>query len=388
MNTLKELKLLARMQAAQGIEDEDLLGRIAIEEQKIEQQQLAEQAVSESRKNAFQSMFADLSKDIGKLLADEKKKTEEEQQLLDRFATVLNRIDEIKETQPEAILEAEPVVEPEQVIEEVVVEKSAILAPAETPSLAAVAAKQIKAEAPPSMFVQPDPPVVSRDIKDIQQKLKLLEGWVSKISMAGPGGGEVNLRYLDDVARETISDGLYLRYNAPTKKFIFDHGHQNAFYGAFESTLTQTCNPSTATALTYNQVDFSYGVTIANNSQVVIEHPGLYNAQFSVQLTNSGTQIDTVFIWLRQNGVDVAGSAGRIDVPSSHGGNPGSSLIGWNFYINTTTPNEYFEFMWFTPDEVHITIPTLPAQNAVSGSSPYIPGTASVVLTVSPVKIN
>lgn len=116
MNTLKELKLLARMQAAQGIEDGDLLGRIAIEEQKIEQQQLAEQAVSESRKNAFQSMFADLSKDIGKLLADEKKKTEEEQQLLDRFATVLNRIDEIKETQPEAILEAEPVVEPEQVL--------------------------------------------------------------------------------------------------------------------------------------------------------------------------------------------------------------------------------------------------------------------------------
>lgn len=376
MTTLKEKKILVRMQKAMGEPvDEKLLEEIASEEAKL-------QTISESRKSAFQTIFADLSKDIGKLIADEKQKTIEEEQLLSRFANVLTKIDEIKETQPEAISIIEPVVE------EVIVEKSAILAPPETPSLAVIAAKQIKAEAPPSMFVQPEPPLVSRDIKDIQGKLKMLEGWVSKIAMAGPGGGEVNLRYLDDVARNTISDGLYLRYNEPTKKFIFDRGHYNNFYGAFQSTVTQNCGASTATALTYNQVDFSYGVTVTDNSRVVLEYPGLYNAQFSVQLTNSGTQIDRVYIWLRQNGQDVIGSAGKIDVPSSHGGAPGAILIGWNFYVNTTAPNEYFEFMWFTPDEVHVTIPTLPAQIAVNNISPAIPSTASVVLTVSPVKIN
>lgn len=386
MNTLKELKLLARMQAAQGVVDEDLLGRIAIEEQKLEQQQIAEQAVSESRKTAFQSMFADLSKDIGKLLTDEKKKTEEEQQLLDRFATVLNRIDEIKEAQPEAI--------PESILEPIVETTSIILAPEEPPVDPPIkdpvkdVADKIKVTKPPSMFVQPDPAPVSRDIRDIQGKLKMLEGWVSKIAMAGPGGGEVNLRYLDDVARNTISNGLYLRYNEPTKKFIFDRGHYDNFYGAFQSTVTQNCGASTATALTYNQVDFSYGVTVTNNSQVVLEYPGLYNAQFSVQLKNTGTAIDAVYIWLRQNGVDVAGSTGKIDVPSKHGNGDGAILIGWNFYINTTVANEYFEFMWFTPDETHITIPTLPAQAAVNAISPAIPGTASVVLTVSPVKIS
>ena len=191
--------------------DQSLLDEIAEEEAKL-------QAIGESRKNAFQTIFTDLSKDIGKLIADEKKKTLEEEQLLNRFATILNKIDEIKETQPEAI----PIIEPVVIVEEVVVEKSAILAPPETPSLAAIAAKQIKAEAPPSMFVQPEPPLVSRDIRDIQGKLKMLEGWVSKIAMAGPGGGEVNLRYLDDVARDTIADGKWLRYDASRKKFIFD----------------------------------------------------------------------------------------------------------------------------------------------------------------------
>lgn len=259
--------------------------------------------------------------------------------------------------------------------------------PVAEPTLAERTARFIS-EAPKDSYQQPDPLIVPNDMDAVRGKLKFLEQWVSKISMAGPGSGEVNLRYLDDVARNTISDGLYLRYNESTKKFIFDHGHQNAFYGAFQSTVTQTCGANTAVALTYNQTDFSYGITVTNNSRVVIQHPGLYNAQFSVQLTNSDTKINRVYIWLRQNGEDVVGSAGKIDVPSTHGGAPGAILIGWNFYINTTVANEYFEFVWFTPDDLHVIIPTLPAQEPVAGVSPYIPSTASVVLTVSPVKIN
>jgi hypothetical protein len=35
------------------------------------------------------------------------------------------------------------------------------------------------------------------------------------------GGGEVNLRYLDDVDRDSITDGYVLSYNESTKKFVF-----------------------------------------------------------------------------------------------------------------------------------------------------------------------
>ena len=68
---------------------------------------------------------------------------------------------------------------------------------------------------------QPNSAQPNPDIKSLQKKLKFLEDWVSKISMAGPGGGEVNLRYLDDVDRSTIGHGKYLNYNATTKKFQF-----------------------------------------------------------------------------------------------------------------------------------------------------------------------
>lgn len=231
------------------------------------------------------------------------------------------------------------------------------------------------------------PDLMRRELDALKKSITDLHSFARRQSQMG-GGGEVNLRMLDDVNRSSIANNKYLRYDASTKKFTFDTAHTDNFYGAFQSTQTQVCNANTATALTYNQVDFSYGVTVENNSRVHIANPGLYNAQFSVQLTNSGTAIDPVYIWLRQEGVDVIGSAGKIDVLSKHGSNNGAILIGWNFYVQTTVPNEHFEFMWFTPDETHITIPTLPEQAAVSGVSPYIPSTASVVLTVSPVKVD
>lgn len=71
-------------------------------------------------------------------------------------------------------------------------------------------------------FQQPDPNVVDPNTKAIQEKLKFLEQAVGRIAATGPGSGEVNLRYLDDVDRSTIGEGRHLAYNATTKKFFFE----------------------------------------------------------------------------------------------------------------------------------------------------------------------
>lgn len=202
MNKLKELRLIVKMNERLGVEtDPSVFDQIIAEEQK-EQKQLA---LQEERKAVFKSTFADLSSQISKLMAEEKQKTAEEQALLDRFANVLTKIDEIKSNTSSD--------EPQVTIAEVadqgqqeVVQEAAILAPIEEPSLAKEAAKKIAKDAPPSMFVQPEPAVTSRDLKDIQQKLKLMEGWVSKISMAGPGGGAGSVDELDHNTISVVSD--------------------------------------------------------------------------------------------------------------------------------------------------------------------------------------
>ena len=69
-------------------------------------------------------------------------------------------------------------------------------------------------------YQQPDTPLV-KSLDDIRKKIKFLEGWISKISMAGPGGGEVNLLRLDDVDTSAIGDGKVLAYSAANAKIEF-----------------------------------------------------------------------------------------------------------------------------------------------------------------------
>jgi hypothetical protein len=70
-------------------------------------------------------------------------------------------------------------------------------------------------------FQQPNPDKVAPELKAVTDKIKFLEQAIGRIAATGPGGGEVNLRYLDDVDRSTIANGLYLRYNSTKKKFEF-----------------------------------------------------------------------------------------------------------------------------------------------------------------------
>ena len=80
--------------------------------------------------------------------------------------------------------------------------------------------KEVQMEA--NSFQQPEPtdPIL-RSIEDLKKKIKFLEGWISKISLAGPGGGEVNLLRLDDVDTSAIGNGKFLRYNAANAKIEF-----------------------------------------------------------------------------------------------------------------------------------------------------------------------
>lgn len=73
-------------------------------------------------------------------------------------------------------------------------------------------------------FQQPQPDTVAQDLKAVTNKLKYLEQWVGKIAATGPGSGEVNFRYLDDVNRATMesgNDNWVLEYDAASKKVQF-----------------------------------------------------------------------------------------------------------------------------------------------------------------------
>jgi hypothetical protein len=146
-------------------------------------------------------------------------------------------------------------------------------------------------------------------------------------------------------------------------------------YGAFSSDQDQTTTANTATLMTFNTTDFANGVRI-NNSEIIVEYAGIYNLQFSAQFVNTDTAFQDVYIWLRQNGVDITGSTGFVSVPNRHAGTDGHAIIGWNYFLNMAA-GDHVEIYWSVPN-VAVTI-----QHLAASGTPTKPSTQSVVATLS-----
>jgi len=147
-------------------------------------------------------------------------------------------------------------------------------------------------------------------------------------------------------------------------------------YGAFSSGVDQSTTANTATLMTLNTTDFSNDVSISS-SKITVVNAGIYNLQFSVQLENNDNASQDTFIWLKQNGVDIAGSAGKVGMPARKGvGDPFHNIIGWNYFLSMTA-GQYIEIYWSTTS-ANVTI-----QYYAASAAPTKPATQSVVATMS-----
>jgi hypothetical protein len=147
-------------------------------------------------------------------------------------------------------------------------------------------------------------------------------------------------------------------------------------YGAFQDDADQTAaSANTAYAIKFNTTDYSNGVYVSNNSRINVRNAGIYNLQFSAQVTNTDNTIHDIDIWLSKNGTTVAGTNGQVSVPNSHGGVPGHTLPAWNYIIELAA-NDYVELMWNTTS-TQVSLDYIAAQ-----SSPSRPSTASIIATM------
>ena len=131
-----------------------------------------------------------------------------------------------------------------------------------TPRLQDAAAEYLRRNVRESTVVNPEP-VLARPGKNLEAEVRRLEQWISRIAATGPGGGEVNLRYLDDVDRSSIGTGKFLTYQPNTKLFTF------------EAVPTgQTVNTTTAvTTGSYTISTQDYYVGVNTSTSVTISMP-------------------------------------------------------------------------------------------------------------------
>ncbi len=148
-----------------------------------------------------------------------------------------------------------------------------------------------------------------------------------------------------------------------------------AYSGNFYDTTTQTNIGATAVNLMrFNTTDFSFGVSIIDNTKIKIEQVGTYNIQFSAQVDKTDSGKDEIDIWLRKNGINIPNSNTIVEVD----GNNAELVSAWNFLVQTNT-NDYYELAWHSSD-IDMRLLSRGTQ-----SNPDRPAVPSVILSVSQV---
>lgn len=151
--------------------------------------------------------------------------------------------------------------------------------------------------------------------------------------------------------------------------------YQRDYYASFYDTTHQTAVANTATSVKLNSTQITSGFHLANGSIIVAENAGLYNYQFSLQVTSSTSSAANMYIWYRKNGNNANNSTSAITLNS----NKMNMVPSWNF-IETMNAGDTFELVWAVDN------PSLHIANNVPliDGCPSIP---SVILTVTQVAL-
>lgn len=150
-------------------------------------------------------------------------------------------------------------------------------------------------------------------------------------------------------------------------------------YGAFSDATDQTGSTTAGTAMTFNTVDVTDGVTLASGSRLTVPTDGIFDLQFSAQFKNTDNAQHIVTIWFKINGIDVPNSGTQITVPARKSvGINGFAVAAWNIFLDMNA-GEYVEIFWL-PESLTVNMEHLPA--SVTPAYPAIP---SVIATVQQV---
>ena len=150
-------------------------------------------------------------------------------------------------------------------------------------------------------------------------------------------------------------------------------------YGSFIDTSTIAAVPNVSTAVLLNGVNTNSSQVYIGTptSRIYITNAGIYNYQYSIQVSNSAAQIHPLDVWIRQNGVDVPNSNSSVNLPVKCGAINSETILAINYLINVQG-GDYIELMWLA-DDAAVSLSTLPA----SVVAPIYPQAPAVIVTVT-----
>lgn len=215
---------------------------------------------------------------------------------------------------------------------------------------------------------------------------------VTTTTLDAIGGSIDNLRS-QEIFTDYASTYSLQANNAEITTIMGDKVYGNEFYGSgrflvvpynqFQSQVDQTAAAiDQAYAVRLEITDFMDGIYISgvNNTRITFSQPGVYSLSFSLSFKNTTNDSQTIDVWFRYNGTNVADSNSRFSIPARKSTGDPSYLIAVTSYTGiATAPDVYVEIMWRVSDTA-VVMEHLPAVAASAGVTPAIPATPSALV--------
>ena len=166
-----------------------------------------------------------------------------------------------------------------------------------------------------------------------------------------------------------------------TECYIHTHPRVDNYtfpHGAFSDLISQTATINTATPMRFRTTDIADGVSVGgtNSTRLIVPESGVYNIQFSAQLSNADSSEHDIDIWFSTNGTNLVNSNTSITVLKKQAGVNGHAVAAWNIFVRLAK-GEYAEIYWSTPNA------SVFLEYAAAKTSPVRPAIPSVIVTVS-----
>lgn len=115
--------------------------------------------------------------------------------------------------------------------------------------------------------------------------------------------------------------------------------------GSFYSTQDQSAAAiNTGYAVTFNNTNYTSGVTLSNNSRINVADAGIYSFDVTLQLEHNNSSETSVTVWEEKNGTAISYSGHKFDVKGND-----DYVIHWGFTASLAA-NDYIEVYWATGD--------------------------------------
>ena len=187
-------------------------------------------------------------------------------------------------------------------------------------------------------------------------------------------GGHFNARQIsDDIMVANVYGGM----------FYGDGRFLNVPYNQFQSQVDQTAAAvDVAYPVKLEITDFTDGIYISgvDNTRITFSQSGVYKLTFSLSFKNTTNDGQSIDVWFRYNGTDVANSNSRFFIPARKSTGDPSYLIAVTPYTGIAqNDDDYVEIMWRVSD-TNVVMEHLPAVTASPGVTPAIPATPSALV--------